>query len=305
MSMVAWFKGRGKSGFGYGSTAAEVVRGLSLKGRKVLITGCNSGIGLASVKALGDAGATLLAAARTAEKASEAAASIGVEAIPLACELSDPASVRACVAAARKHAPIDVLLLNAGIMALPEREMLFGYEKQFFTNHLGHFLLLTGLLDALAPDGRVVLVSSAAHRMSVRGGIDFDNLDGSKGYSAWRFYGHSKLANLLTARALAKRFEGSRRRAFAVHPGVIRTNLGRHMSAIARGTMAIADPLFLKSQEQGAATQVWAAVHPDAAAHNGAYLADCNVAKASKDGQDETLAERLWTESERIIAGLG
>lgn len=304
MSFLGLFKSHTPSGFGSRSTADEVVAGLDLTGRTILITGSTSGIGLESMKSLGQRGATILAAGRTTEKAAEAARLAGVPAIPIACELDNPASVRAAIATIRKHGPLDVLLLNAGIMALPKLETLHGYERQFFTNHVGHFMLATGLLDQLTPGARVVVVSSSAHRFSVNGGIDFDNLDGQKGYSPWRFYGQSKLANVLFARSLSARFAGTDRRAFAVHPGVIQTNLGRHMGAFMRGAGKVLGPLFMKSPQQGAATQVWAAVHPDAAAHPGAYLADCNVAKTSAAARDDALASRLWTETERIVSRL-
>lgn len=304
MSFLGLFKSHTPSGFGSRSTADEVVAGLDLSGKTILITGSTSGIGFESMKSLGQRGATILAAGRTTEKAAEAARLAGVPAIPIACELDDPASVRAAIAAVRKHGPLDVLLLNAGIMALPKLETLHGYERQFFTNHVGHFMLATGLLDHLTPAARIVVVSSSAHRFSVNGGIDFDNLDGQKGYSAWRFYGQSKLANVLFARSLSARFAGTDRRAFAVHPGVIQTNLGRHMGAFMRGAGKVLGPLFMKSPQQGAATQVWAAVHPDAAAHPGAYFADCNVAKTSAAARDDALASRLWTETERIVSRL-
>lgn len=304
MSIVGWFKGKGKSGFGYRSTADDVVASLDLAGKTILITGCTSGIGFESMKSLGRRGARIIAAARTADKAAEAARQAGIDAIPVACELADPTSVRSAIDAIRPHGPIDVLLLNAGIMAVPKAELVHGYERQFFTNHIGHFLLATGLLDALSPTGRVVAVSSAAHRMTVRGGIDFDNLDAKKGYSAFRFYGQSKLANILFVRELARRFAGTERRAYAVHPGVIATNLTRQMNPLMRGMTKALGPVFLKSPPQGAATQVWAAVHPDAAAHSGAFLADCNVASASTAARDDALAAKLWTESERIARDL-
>lgn len=304
MSLIGWFKGKGPSGFGYRTSADEVVADLDLSGKTILITGCASGIGFESMKALGKRGATLLASARTADKAAEAARKAGVVATPVACELSDPASVRSAVAAIRAHDTLDVLLLNAGIMALPKLELVHGYERQFFTNHLGHFMLATGLLDRLAPTARVVSVSSSGHRLAVAGGIDFDNLDGHSGYSPWRFYGQSKLANVLFARELQRRFAGTAKRAYAVHPGVIHTNLGRHMGGFARAAGTVIGPLFMKTPQQGAATQVWAAVHPGAEPHGGAYLADCNVAKVSRAGRDDALAARLWAESEGIVARL-
>lgn len=304
MSLYSMFSGKGPSGFGYGSTAEDVTAGLDLTGRRYLVTGANSGIGQETARVLGLRGATVLAAARTVEKAAEACKEFGAAAVPVACELSEPASVRACVETLKSMGqPLHGVLGNAGIMALPKLEQKYGYELQFFTNHVGHFLLVTGLSDALTDDARVVLTSSAAHQTAPAGGIEFDNLSGERGYSAWRAYGQSKLANLLFARELARRWAGTGRTANAVHPGVIQTNLGRHMGPMA-SLMALAGPLFLKTIPQGAATQTWAAVHPGAASLRGEYLADCNVAKSSEYGRDDALAARLWQESERIAAGL-
>jgi WW domain-containing oxidoreductase len=204
----------------------------------------------------------------------------------------------------RHGSPLDAVVCNAGIMALPRRETAFGIELQLFTNHVGHFLLVTGLLDRLADAGRVVMLSSDAHKAAPREGIRFDDLGAERSYSAWTAYGQSKLANLLFAKELARRLAGSRRTANAVHPGVIHTNLGRHMPAIARAALGLAEPLVLKSVPQGAATQTWAAVHPAAASLSGAYLADCNVARPRRDADDSALAARLWDVTERIVARL-
>ena len=179
-----------------------------------------------------------------------------------------------------------------------------GYERQFFTNHIGHFILVTGLLPALADDARVVMLSSAAHTGAPKAGIEFDNLDGARGYSSITSYGQSKLANLLFARELARRFGTSGKTANAVHPGVIATNLGRHMNAALVAMLTVAAPLVLKTIPQGAATEVWAAVSPGAGALNGAYLADSNVAKSSRLGEDAALAGKLWAKSEEIVAAL-
>jgi WW domain-containing oxidoreductase len=305
MSLYASLAGKGPSGFGYGSTAEDVTAGLDLRGRRYLVTGANSGIGAETVRVLALRGATVLCGARTEARAAEACARLGAAAVPVACELSEPDSVRACVAAVRASgAPLDGIVCNAGIMALPKLVQKHGYELQFFTNHIGHFLLVTGLLDQLGPAGRVVMLSSAAHKNAPGAGIELDNLSGERGYAPWRAYGQSKLANLLFARSLARRLGGTGRTANAVHPGVIATNLTRHMNPLMQGVWAASAPLFLKSVPQGAATQVWAAVHPDAAALRGEYLADCNVARASARGRDDVLAERLWEASERIVAEL-
>lgn len=302
MSIVAWLKGKGDSGFGYGSTAEDVTLGLELGGKNFLLTGCNSGIGLETMRVLAKRGARVFAAARTEQKAREAAAGFDGDLVPVACELSDPKSVRSCVETVSKYT-LDGIVCNAGIMALPTLERAFGYELQFFTNHIGHFLLVTGLLGRLAPEGRVVMVSSGAHNAAPLGGIQFDNLTGEKGYSSWQAYGQSKLANLLFAKELANRLKATRQTANAIHPGVINTNLGRSMPGILRAALAVASPLALKSIPQGAATQVYVATHPDMKV-SGEYFSDCNVAPCSAVSRDPALATRLWEVSEKIVAEL-
>ena len=297
------FKGKGPSGFGYGSTAEDVTAGLDLSGRTVLLTGCNSGIGKETLRVLAMRGAHVIAAARTLEKARAACDSVGGETTPVACELSDPASVRACAAEViALGKPLDAIICNAGIMALPKLEQKHGYELQFFTNHIGHFILVTSLLDSLADKGRVVIVSSDAHNGAPSEGIQFDNLSGERGYRPWASYGQSKLANLLFAKQLAKRLAGSGKTANSLHPGVIHTNLARSMNPIAKGALAIAGPLVLKSAAEGAATQCYLAMHPNVEGVSGEYFADSNVSKSSSKGRDDALAAKLWEVSEKIAA---
>jgi WW domain-containing oxidoreductase len=305
MSLYQLFKGKGPSGFGYGSTADEVTEGMALRGKTILVTGCSSGLGQEAMRVLTRRGATVLGTARTLEKARAACGAVGGLAVPLACELSDPVSVRSCVEAVKAGGHrLDALIANAGIMALPKLEQAHGIELQFFTNHIGHFILVTGLLERLTEDGRVVMLSSSAHKQAPREGIRFDDLAGAKGYTAWGHYGQSKLANLLFAKELARRLAGTRRTANAVHPGVIRTNLGRHLPGIANLAFGLVGPLVLKTVPQGAATEVYAAVHPAVATTSGAYFADCNVAMPRADANDPALARRLWEVSEAIVAGL-
>ncbi|MBT9584466.1 SDR family NAD(P)-dependent oxidoreductase [bacterium] len=305
MSLYGRFIPKGPSGFGYSSTAEEVSAGLDLRGKNYLITGSNSGIGRETARVLSVRGATVLMAARSQAKAVEAGRNFAQSVIPLECDLSQPGSVRQCVEQVKQTGRLlDGIIANAGIMALPRWEQRYGCELQFLTNHVGHFILITGLLEQLGDKGRVTLVSSRAHHRTYAEGIQFDNLSGEKGYSPWQAYGQSKLANLLMARSLAKRFANSGRLANAIHPGVIVTNLGRHLPGVGRQLLRWINPLFLKSIPAGAATQTWVTVHPDAAQHQGQYLADCNLGTTSAWGRDELLAERLWVESEKIVSAL-
>jgi len=307
MSLLALIKGkRGASGFGFASTAEEVTEGLDLSGKTILITGINSGLGQESGRVFSQRGAHIIGLARTQEKAEEGCATLSGPTTAVACELSDPASVRAAVDTIKASGQtIDVLLCNAGIMALPELNQSNGYELQFFTNHIGHFILVTGLLDCLASDGRVVMLSSAAHTMPYKEGIQFDNLTGDGGYSGFRAYGQSKLANVLFANELAKRFEGTGRSAFSVHPGGINTNLGRHMDGPSNILFPLVEWIGMKNVEQGASTQVYVTTSPDVIQHNGAYFADCNVKAKSAHGQNDEMGARLWQVSEEIVNALG
>jgi NAD(P)-dependent dehydrogenase (short-subunit alcohol dehydrogenase family) len=308
MSLYALLKSKGPTGFGYASTASDVTAGVSLAGKTILVTGCNSGLGLETMRVLAARGAHVIGAARSLAKANEAAATAGGKATGVACELSDPASVRGCVEAVKTMGmPLDAIIANAGIMALPKLNQAHGYELQFFTNHIGHFILVTGLLDQLADDARVVILSSAAHQMAPPGGIQFDNLSGERNYKGWVAYGQSKIANLLFAKELAHRFAGTKKTANAIHPGVIATNLGRHlgMSAmVGSAVWGLGNLLFLKTIPQGAATQCYVAANPKAASVSGEYWADSNIAKPRAEANDPALAAKLWDVSEKIVAGL-
>jgi NAD(P)-dependent dehydrogenase (short-subunit alcohol dehydrogenase family) len=303
VSLAGIFKGRGPSGFGYGSTAAEVVAGCDLAGRTMLVTGCNSGLGLETIRALAGRGARIVATARTLDKARAACQGEG-DFLPLACELSEPGSIRACIAAVSSGAgPLDAIVCNAGIMAPPELRQAHGYELQFFTNHIGHFMLVTGLLDRLAPTGRVVVVASNAHRRAPAG-IEFDNLSGARGYAPMRAYGQSKLANVLFARELARRLGSGGQTANSLHPGVIATNLMRTVPVIGRVALALATPVLLKTAAEGAATQCYLATSPAVANVTGAYYRDCNPAEPWPMARDAAMAARLWATSEEIAARL-
>jgi WW domain-containing oxidoreductase len=273
--------------FGRKSTAEEVTAGVDLTGKSAVITGTGSGLGQETARVLALRGAHVIALDRAA------------------CELANPNSVRAAAdrILAMKR-PIDMLICNAGIMALPRLQQTHGYETQFFVNHIGHFILVNRLLPALSDTARVVMLSSYGHNITYKDGIQFENLSGDNGYSKWRAYGQSKLANLLTAVGLARRFEGTQKTANAVHPGVIRTPLSRHMSGFLNALYGATAPLFTKSIAQGAATTCYVAAHPDVAAISGKYFADCRIARPSAHGADPELAERLWRKSEEIAASV-
>ncbi len=305
MSLYSMMAGKGPSGFGYGSTAEDVTEGLSLAGKTILITGCNSGIGFEAFRVLGKRGARVIGTSRTVEKAQRACDEVAGETIPMECELSDPQSVRLCVAGLKdRKIKLDAIICNAGIMALPKLEKAFDYELQFFTNHIGHFMLVTGLLDELTDTGRVVMVSSDAHRRAPKEGIQFDNLDGSKGYSAFGNYGQSKLANILFANELAKKFAGTKKTANSLHPGVIATNLTRSMNPFVNIPFWIAGPLVLKSIPQGAATEVYCATNPKIGNVSGKFFSSSNIGETRPDAMNEELATKLWEVSEKIVAGL-
>jgi WW domain-containing oxidoreductase len=305
MSLVSRLTPDGPSGFGANTTAEDVTQGLDLTGKTYLVTGVASGLGQEAMRVLTLRGAKVLGTARTLDKARQACAAAGARAVPVACELAEPASVRACVEAVKQEGSrLAGLICNAGIMALPTLQKAFGYELQFFTNHIGHFMLVTGLLDRLADDGRVVMLSSAAHHQAPREGIQFDNLSGDKGYGAWANYGQSKLANLLFSNELARRLQGTAKTSNAVHPGVIATNLSRHMNPLARFGFGLMGPLFLKTVPQGAATETYVATNPALAGVSGKYFADCNQKAPRADALDPELAKRLWTRSEEIVAKL-
>lgn len=282
------------------STASDVTAGLDLRGRTIAITGASSGIGLELARVLASRGAHVLALCRSTERARSV-----MEAAPgatsLACDLERPASILGAIDAIRRmDGPLHAFVANAGIMAPPRLELVEGCERQLFTNHVAHHLLVTRLLDRLSEDARVVVLSSSLHTAAPPGGIDFDNLDGSLGYEPWAAYGRSKLANILFARALARRLPSPSQTANAVHPGVAWTGLQRNLAPATRLLFRLGAAMS-KPIPQAAATPAFVAVHPDAARHNGAYLADCAPIALSGNAIDDGLAERLWSTTEEIV----
>jgi NAD(P)-dependent dehydrogenase (short-subunit alcohol dehydrogenase family) len=215
-------------------------------------------------------------------------------------DLTDFASIRAFVAAWGDR-PIDLLINNAGVMATPKGATAQGYEMQMGTNHLGHFLLTELLLPRLTPNARVVTVSSGLHTRGTREGVlatlDSDKSYSQRKYSPFTAYGDSKLANILFAKGLAKRGI----HAYALHPGVINTNLSRSMGFSGIIFRAVGG-LFMKSVAQGAATSVYAATAPELESQSGAYLSDCAVVEPAGPAKDDALVEQVWKLSEKAIS---
>jgi NAD(P)-dependent dehydrogenase (short-subunit alcohol dehydrogenase family) len=294
-----------RSPYGFNTTAEEVVRNIDLTGKTILITGCNSGLGYESMRVLAARGAHVIGTGRTIEKAETACASIDGRTTPLVCELTDWDSVTACAEiVAAMDEPIDVLMCNAGIMALPELEQVNGIEKQFVVNHLGHYLLTRRLLERVeaAPEGRIVMVSSIGYRTAPKEGIQFDNLSGENGYRPMSAYGQTKLANALFSRELARRYRGTTVTSNSIHPGMIPTNLARYFMKKPRDPDA---PLRkgMKTVDKGAATQVYVAAEPKLKGVSGYYFEDCNpVEPVGQHMDDDALALRLWEVSEEITA---
>jgi NAD(P)-dependent dehydrogenase (short-subunit alcohol dehydrogenase family) len=280
------------------STAEEVTAGLNLSGKTFLVTGANSGLGFETSRVLALRGGHVIAVARSMEKAQEACAKIKGKTTPIACELADFNSVVACSKAVQAlGTPIDGLICNAGIMQLPELEQVYGLEKQFVVNYLGHFILTQRLLPQVqaAPQGRLIMLSSGYYTKAPVGGIEFDNLSGEKNYDGLTAYGQSKLAMALFSNELARRYKDTTVTSNAVLPGVINTNLGRHMSTFMQVAANLIGWTFMKSVEAGAATSCYVATNPALAKTTGEIFDNCNpFTPEGTNLSDPALAAKLW-----------
>jgi NAD(P)-dependent dehydrogenase (short-subunit alcohol dehydrogenase family) len=311
--------------FGATSTTDEVLRGIDLSGKRVLVTGVSAGLGVETARALAAYGAEVIGAARNLSKAQDAtdvvrAQAAGGGSIHLVqLDLASLDSVRRCadgLLAAGK--PFDVIIANAGVMACPRGTTIDGFETQFGTNHLGHFVLVNRIVSLLRPGSRLVNLSSAGHRYA---DVDLEDPNFERSpYAEFTAYGRSKTANVLFAVEFDRRHKASGVRATAVHPGGIQTELGRHMTPEAMAKLIAeinatqpkdAPPFSWKSIPQGAATSVWAAFVADAEAIGGRYCEDCHVAEmVSVPGirsgvrpyaLDPQRAQALWRKSEEMV----
>ncbi|GAB2979380.1 SDR family NAD(P)-dependent oxidoreductase [Saccharothrix stipae] len=293
------------------STAAEVVAGIDLTGRRAVVTGGASGIGVETARALASAGAEVTLAVRDTSAGQRVADEIGGTVRVARLDLADQASVASFVAG--WDGPLHILVNNAGVMATPETRTPEGWELQFATNHLGHFALTAGLHRFLAVEGaRVVSVSSSAHLMSP---VVFDDIHfADRPYDPWAAYGQSKTANVLFAVEATKRWAADGITANALMPGGIMTNLQRHVDPDAMQELinrAKVDGFTLKTPEQGAATSVLVATSPLLEGVGGRYFEDCAEAVANDGNRvsgvaayalDPEAATRLWQVSEQTLA---
>jgi NAD(P)-dependent dehydrogenase (short-subunit alcohol dehydrogenase family) len=304
--------------FGATTTTDEVLDGIDLRGRVALVTGGSSGLGQETARALAAHHAEVILTARDVPKGEAVAAAIrtatgnervGVEAL----ELGSLASVRTFAARVlKRHPRLDILVNNAGVMACPSGKTSDGFELQFGSNHLGHFLATCLLVPALRASAasRVVCLSSRGHHISP---VVFDDIQFEhRPYDKWLSYGQAKTANVLFAVGLERRLGARGVHALAVHPGAIVTELGRHLQPEdIQYLQSRSRGMQFKSVEQGAATSTFAATAPELEGRGGLYLEDCHVA-AINDAPDALEgvksyaldpenAERLWQLSERLV----
>ncbi|WP_205648240.1 SDR family NAD(P)-dependent oxidoreductase [Actinomadura rubteroloni] len=302
--------------FGAASTAAEVIEGVDLRGRRAVVTGGSSGLGAETARALAGAGAEVTLAVRDTaagdRAAADIAASTGARPRVAPLDLADRASVAAFVAA--WDGPLHVLVCNAGVMAPPETRTPEGWELQFATNHLGHFALATGLHPALAAagDARVVAVSSVGH---LNADVDFEDLTYERGpYDPWSAYGRSKTANVLFAVEAARRWAGDGIAVNALNPGrITATNLSRHIGDVSAAPASFgprSTDVSWKTVAQGAATSVLLAASPLVDGVTGRYFEDCAEAGPRRAGVrrgvagyalDPARAARLWRASLALV----
>ncbi|XP_053399651.1 retinol dehydrogenase 13-like [Mercenaria mercenaria] len=279
-----------------------------MNGKTVLITGANTGIGKETAKDLARRGARVLLACRDITKAERAAEDIrkttgNKNVVVYILDLASLKSVRQCAnEVIRKETRVDVLINNAGVMWTPEWKTDDGFEMQFGTNHLGHFLFTNLLLDLLkkSTPSRIVNVSSRAHE---RGKINFDDLNSEKNYSRSEAYNQSKLANVLFTRELSKRLQGTGVTVNSLHPGIIKTELGRYMG-ITWWRKILLMPFFLliiKNPIQGAQTTIHCAVSQELDGVSGKYFSDCAIKEEAPQAQDDEAAARLWKVSEEMV----
>src|SRR5712675_3384245 len=316
--------------FGATSTTDDILSGINLKGKRILVTGVSAGLGVETARSLAAHGAQVVGAARDLNKAKAATEQVRKDATAdggsfelIELDLANLKSVRACAdRLLEKGEPFDVVIANAGVMATPFGHTLDGFETQFGTNHLGHFVLVNRVAPLIRAGGRLINLASAGHRFS---NVDLNDPNfQSTAYDPFVAYGRSKTANILFAVAFDQRHRGRAVRAAAVHPGGIQTELSRHLdpaqlqATIDRiskeSTAAGGQPFKYKTIPQGAATSVWAGFVVSAEEIGGQYCENCHVSQivpadkllnVQSEGVlayalDPKTAEALWRTSEEL-----
>jgi NAD(P)-dependent dehydrogenase (short-subunit alcohol dehydrogenase family) len=315
--------------FGATSTTKDVLSGVNLKGKRILVTGVSAGLGVETARALAAHGAHVVGAARDLTKAEGATAQVRKDAAAsggsfelVALDLANLKSVRACAdGLLAEGEPFDVIIANAGVMATPFGHTADGFETQFGTNHLGHFVLVNRIAPLIRAGGRLINLSSAGHRYS---NVDLNdpNFEHTP-YEPFVAYGRSKTANILFAVAFDDRHRERGVRAAAVHPGVIQTELARYVDPdrlqalidrINKDMAAAGKSFHWKTVPQGAATSVWAAIVAPAEEIGGHYCENCHVGQIVPDdvaigvsegvrryALDPKNAEALWKKSEELV----
>lgn len=269
-----------------------------LDGKTVIITGANTGIGKETALDLAKRGGRIIMACRDIVKAEKAMNEViqksgNSDVVVKSLDLGDTTSIREFAQLInREERQVNILINNAGIMMCPYSKTVDGFETQIGVNHLGHFLLTFLLLDIIkrSAPSRIVTLSSMGHAW---GRIQLEDINSEKNYRSRRAYGQSKLANILFTRSLANRLKGTGVTAYAVHPGIVRTELKRHMNLAVLITWKFIRP-FTKTVVQGAQTTIYCAVEPDLDTQSGGYYCDCKLSSTTPAGRDDDMAEKLW-----------
>ncbi|XP_072364904.1 retinol dehydrogenase 12-like [Scyliorhinus torazame] len=284
---------------------ATILSGIRLDNKIVLITGANTGIGKETTRDLARRGALVIMACRDVEKGEAAAKEIIEETgnsllIVKRLDLADTKSIREFAQQVHEeYQQLHILINNAGVMMCPYSKTADGFELQFGVNHLGHFLLTYLLIDLIkqSAPSRIINVSSTAHKM---GSIQFDDLNSEKSYNSVKAYAQSKLANIMFTTELAQKLKGTGVVVFSLHPGVVRTNLARHLNPAARFGLAVLRP-FTKSPSTGAETSIYCAVANGLEEETGQYFRDSELAASSPASHDDEKSKRLWDVSCQML----